>query len=422
MALSVASGPGTWGAEPGTRGNWGFCLKKSLTARLEVFGKKKPRLQSQYTFDDNFGFKQMLQENTRVLNLALSKQDHDAAFIRSLGIHFEEGKLVVPELDDILRVVDQKVELLPIAENEKLYPARIFQTNDGKFHPVRIGGQVPAGALEVQGILEAQDFASILGQGFFPIGRATTSVNGGYPAFWHDLVGHMGAMLQDPPFMATLRKVNQELADNKTPLAQFGYDPETGSFGKNVDLLARLNHVQETLILTPRSMRPFVEDVLRGVGLNPSSAALTYAQAHQAVARLSDAEIERLIQTLNSRVSELSRETGGTVHDVFHEQAIADRNWSGPIDKTSFSTAKYLGEYINNSHWMGQLTRERKDSILAQYLGHLDQGSRISPSEWLAEVSHPGPIPKEGRVHRYVCESGLFTLSTFHFYPYYCGP
>jgi hypothetical protein len=372
-----------------------------------------------YSEFENYEYRRMISEDLDEIINAQARGEREIRTLQQMGVRIVDGKLEMPSLAAQLLHLEKEIDKLPIPKESKLYPARMFKMPDGSIIVRRVGENIPKGAKTYKGTLDAEDFAFYVGQGYYPVGDPRSLVNDGYPAFWHDLIGHFGGFMDDPQYMAAVREINRKLAKNKVRLSLEEWNPATRQPGYNTDLLTRLNHAQESLILTPTSQRPYVANFLKKVGVS-NDRSHTQDEIRTALGRHSDEQIEALIREIGPHHRELYQEHGGTARDLFERAAMGQRHFQGEADSAYVQSPYVTGSYLSNPIVQARLKPPQKRELLARYLTMIDHTSQISPSQWLREVSNPGPLPRGSSVYRYICKSGLFNSKNFQYYGAFC--
>lgn len=373
----------------------------------------RPGEAGSYRRAEDAAFRAHLERLKKTLEHALARNPAHREWLRRLQIEVQGGQMRMPALSRILALVEQAIDELPIPAADKLYPARVYRTREGKLIALRRGESVPRGAqLFKDELIPREDFLRMVASGRLPIGEPGMLVNPGgaegYPGFWHDVVGHFGALVEDPRLMAETKRA-------ATRMGSFRMEP----YGENFDTLVRWGHANESLILTPTESRPVVARALGRVGLADRGEPWSYAEVRAALERSSPAQLAAVEEELRLARNQLFRESGGTARDLFEHEAQIGRRYQDPSDAPWKVTPQFLGEVLTLPNSALGWSESDRRLFLARYLTTLDHTSRISPAQWVEDVTQPGRLPP-GRVRRFMCESGLFWFNNFNSLWAYC--
>lgn len=379
----------------------------------EVLDALPTKLKSQkYLLEENKNFIKSIENmnfNREIYRKAKRQDDPQIKFLEDLGFTFKSKKIAAPPWEKVIERLNTKMDNLvksgAVKEDEILYPAKIYISNDkktkGQLLAVRFGDDVPENVTPYDNLVPNNDLARFIRDGLFPLGKAGQESATAHSALLHDL-GHFSGFIADPSYMAAIRKAQTEILKNPTTL-------------NSPKLQSRVAWAIENLVVaTPGSKQPGLNKILND--LKKNSAPPQDLEYYKTVlAGKTDKEIKKITGAVTKNSNLWIEHIGGAQRDIILRE-IARSKTRGKKNINSYfnyniSTDAFALKQAANPTVQRQL--------LARLFTGLDHTSHIRPADWVRESATANPLSKDTAIYKYACLSGLFNKG-HDIYTVYC--
>lgn len=317
--------------------------------------------------------------------------DEHVRNLERLGYRF--GKQVeTPSLENLVAryrsEIQKHVRSGRISSSDILMPALVFRLPDGKYQSVAIGDPIPKGAQWVYTVLPGPVFSKAIRSGHFPMGGSTES-NSNYSLnlslFEHD-TAHLTSFLENPEYMKAIRQAASRSRKGQPLLSEEEKQAHE----------MRWYYASESLSL-PRPERR--DEILRILSLPPPSPGVLLKNSSFTVNEVKDhllktkteAQIKNLSEEIKKKFLRFRKQYGGAGNDLRNAHEEHD------------ILLGHFNKLRTASNPMEQAEALAKVEVALVELG------RVTPAEWVLEVTKPTKLTLGTKLYNIVCLSGIWT-------------
>ncbi len=346
-----------------------------------------------------------LRRNATYLKTSIDEGHPQIAFLQKLGFKFDfENGHTIPTMSEISARYDELAKDLitrgKVREEDLIRPARMFQViENGKRRIIAVGltQEPPAGALPLNDVVRGEEFLRFLADGYWPIGEIMPGGDTGISFALHDL-GHVGAFARNPDYMRALK----DFARTRVAAGRFDIKDN------------KMNAILESLALGRADLRPQFDETLSKLGILNRNASEPWTASNFATALegFSDGKISEEILAAYKQRHGLIEDFGGARSDAF------------TVPRSKNPRLESFEEWPDNPKSILENAFHATDPRMkrvayAKYLAAMDHSTRISPADFLKELTHKDNLTLDSKIYRYLCVSGIFQ-SKSRFYTRFC--
>lgn len=344
--------------------------------------------------------------NEKHIRTAMAEGDPQIRFLEDLGFKFDfENGHKIPSMQEISNAYNARLDDLvasgKIKRSQTLKPARMFVTKingETRYIPVELTDEPPLGAKPLIGGIHGEAFYRFLEMGYWPMGEMARGVPSNTSFAYHDL-GHFGAFLRDPEFMAAIR----DFAVSRVNDRRFKV-PDTA-----------VNHIFENLTVARAEKRPEFDSQLKSLGITRSQDREPWdlmKYAHELL-KLPAEKVEEAVHQAYAVRHDVIQDLGGIRSDAISKHRVREPGY-GTNDRATNENPKVFLEMAETA-----ASPEERRKHFARYLTAVDHSIRIPPAEWVREITPRDRIRKDTALYRYLCTSRVF-MGGSAFYNTFC--
>lgn len=343
--------------------------------------------------------------NAKYLERAIAEGHPQVGFLEKLGFKFgPKNGHYIPSMSEVSSSFDKIVgDLLAsgkTTENDVIRPARMFQVienGERRLIPVGLTSAPPAGATPVADTIRGEEFYRFIAEGYWPIGEIMPGADTNISFALHD-IGHMGAMLRNPEFMASVRNFARiRVKENR------------------FDIPSRMiNLIFEGLAVGRAEAHPeFLEDLAKlGIKRKDFVEPWTARTFEQELLNVSDSEISKAVAAAYAKRHAMIDELGGARSDITSSGLARDRVFNS--SESFLENPKAILESAYDA-----VDPRVKRIAFMRYLSAMDHTTRIKAADWLGELTHADQLAEKSKIYKYLCKADIYSYKS-NFYRTFC--
>lgn len=330
-----------------------------------------------------------LREASPAYREALKKSDSHAKFLEKAGYNFEPGKEKPASLKALGGLyhseIERKAKQLGIPDEDILIASSPFKLPNGEVKFIKIGDEIPKGAMPESVDLTDRQFIELVASGKFPLSEGEPYSRMALTIKEHD-AAHLSSFVDHPEAMAELAKQTRKLKTSGAIQKHYGKPEEVNFDPVSLRVYAILETSSYYDQKSLSALKSKVPTLREGQVVQPKDLKSTFSKMDQG-------ELSKMITQVDEIQNQNTRHFGGASRDVIHRSINHPAHDLNRVHQNEIEIKKLknLREQMikaKTPHESRQIENQIKDSL-----------SKVTATQWNFSQVNPKDMIKGAFEH-----------------------